>query len=104
MSVKYKELEISDRIMSVVDRGLTGVEKTGVTEDNVTLLEKLTKIYTMLMSSTRENIKHKVFSQMSDIHDLDGLAEDLQDSGDDSNEDAEATDDITDPFKNPDGD
>lgn len=85
MSVKYKELEISDRIMSVVDRGVTEVEKKLVIEDaDLVRLEKLTKVYTMLMSSTRENIKHKIYSNI-DLNDLEELTDDLNgpDDGDD---------------------
>ncbi len=82
MEVKYKELQISDRIMDVVERALVMVEQAApLKEADLGRLEKLTKVYTMLMSSTRENVKHNLFSKISDFAEI---PEDSTDSSDET--------------------
>lgn len=86
MKVKFIELELADRIMSQVFRGLKRIEeKVELQEADMGKLERLTKVYTMLMSNTRENIKHKLYSHV-DASEL-GDAEELQDAEDQSDED-----------------
>lgn len=86
MSVKYKELEIADRIMAVVDTSLKSIETGKIDAEELVRLEKLTKVYTMLMTNTRENIKHKVFANVSN------LPQELTESNDGADDDGNEPD------------
>jgi hypothetical protein len=67
MQVKLNELQISDDIMDVVRREVKRLtEAESLSTDQIMKLEKLTRVYGLLMASLRENIKQKLFGAVSD--------------------------------------
>lgn len=82
--IKFKELVISDRIMTIVEREIGKLE-SGMRDTDFMKLEKLAKVYQILMANHRENIKHGVFGKLD--------TKELQDAvdGGDSSSDADDT-------------
>lgn len=65
MQVKIAELEVSDNIMEIVQKEVKKIQNEAApTFDQINRLEKLTKIYGVLMASTRENIKHGLYAHL----------------------------------------
>lgn len=72
---KYLEQEIADDIKDILRREVTKLKNKEKLEGNdPTNLEKYTKIYSILMGSHREDVKHGIFGQMSE-EDLEKLLE-----------------------------
>lgn len=68
LKVKLSELQISDDVMGIVRREVDRLNRIeeALSTDQLMKLEKLTKVYGLLMSSLRENIKNKLFGSLSD--------------------------------------
>jgi len=81
--VKIRDFRISDDIMEVVDREVVRIKALKVlSNDELAKLEKITKVYGLLMSSLRENVKHNLFGRLGGeaLGDL-GAAEEELDEG-----------------------
>lgn len=88
--IKFKELDIADRMMDIVDKEIARIQQETEPDDrSIIRLEKLAKVYATLMANQRENMKHGVFGKLSD--------DDLQhavDSEDAGSDDEDASDDV----------
>jgi hypothetical protein len=90
MEVKFEELQVSDDIMDIVARGVAKIKGLpSPSMDDIVRLEKLTKIYALLMSSLRENIKHNIFSKLENFEHVKDSVEDADDADDAGGELAE---------------
>lgn len=65
-SDKLIELELADEIKYIARREILALKNTGspLGKDEIAALERLTKVYTMLMSDHRENLKAGVFDDI----------------------------------------
>jgi phage terminase small subunit len=67
MSNKFMEQAIAEDIKEIVRREVALLKDKGQLDGNDAVkLEKYAKIYSTLMSSHREDLKHGVFGNMSD--------------------------------------
>lgn len=84
--LKFKDVKISEDIMTIVAGEVERIKGLGIGIEagDLIRLEKATKIYALLMSSTRENIKSGAFGKMS-LEELEKLDTHL-DGSDDSDE------------------
>ena len=73
---KFIEQELSEDLKGLLRRGIT--ELQGVSGEfesaDVVKLEKLTRIYSILMADLRETVKHGLFSALDDSE-LDDLSQ-----------------------------
>ncbi len=73
---KFIEQETPEEIHTIVRREVTRLSaKPSLENNDVAVLEKLAKIYAVLMSSYREDIKHGIFGKLTDeqLKELEGL-------------------------------
>lgn len=79
--VKVRDFRISDDIMEVVDREVMRIKALKVlSADELAKLEKITKVYGLLMSSLRENVKHNLFGRLGGEVLVDVAEEELDES------------------------
>lgn len=80
MTNKIVEQEIAEDLRGLLKRGiaeLKGISKSDPFETSeMVKLEKLTRIYSILMADTRETVKHGLLAGLSD-EEIDELAEEL---------------------------
>lgn len=88
MTVKIKDLQISDDALDVVYREVRRIAALQAPDEReIAKLEKLVKTYAVLMASMRENIKQGIFGKLS-AEELD-QAVDSADDGDETADDAD---------------
>lgn len=65
--VKFIEQEIAEDIKSILRTEVNKIKgKEEVQGNDIVILEKLTKIYSIIMADHRENVKHGVYGDMED--------------------------------------
>jgi phage terminase small subunit len=83
---KFIEQETPEDIHEIVRREVTRLKNKPSLENNdVAVLEKLSKIYSVLMASYREDLKHGIFGKLSE----DQLKELVGEDSEETNEDEE---------------
>lgn len=70
--MKLLDMQVSDDILQIVNEEVTRIKAAGAnrTERDALILEKMTKIFSMIQANTRESMKAGAFGNMSDA-DLD---------------------------------
>lgn len=86
MSVKIRDFVVAENIMTIVDREVSRILSLVDPDDrDIARLERMAKTYSVLMASTRENIKHGLYGNLSgaDLGDevFDGTEEAPEDAG-----------------------
>jgi len=75
MSGKFIEQEISDDLKRLLKRGIEELDGTeGFDASDIVKLEKLTRVYSILMADLRETVKHGLLTSLDDSE-LEDLAE-----------------------------
>jgi hypothetical protein len=82
--VQIRDLQVGEDIMDIVEAEVRGLKGRPLELPEVVKLEKLSKVYSLLMSSLRENVKHNVFGKLD-------FTEELKDADDDTDQDADDT-------------
>ena len=79
-SFKIRDLQVGEDIMDIVQDEVKALKKAPMDLPAIVRLEKLAKVYSLLMSSLRENVKHNVFGRLE-------LPEELENADDDTDND-----------------
>lgn len=86
--VKIRDLQVGEDIMDIVEAEVVAIKLSKTrSAEQLMKLEKLSKVYGLLMSSLRENIKHNIFSKLQLDETDSGVA--AADDSDDPSEDLE---------------
>lgn len=66
--MKLLDIQVSDDILQIVNEEVTRIKEAGAnrTERDALILEKMTKIYSLIQANVRENVKAGMFGNMSD--------------------------------------
>lgn len=66
--MKLLDIQVSDDILQIVNEEVTRIKAAGAnrTERDALILEKMTKIYSLIQANVRENVKAGMFGSMSD--------------------------------------
>lgn len=75
MSQKIREIQIADDIIAIVEQEVGRIKaKRGRDPTDLIALEKLSKVYSIIASSNREDLKYGVLGRLSDkeLEDLEG--------------------------------
>lgn len=66
--MKLLDVQVSDDILQIVNEEVTRIKAAGAnrTERDALILEKMTKIYSLIQANVRENVKAGMFGNMSD--------------------------------------
>lgn len=88
--IKVKDLEVADDILAIVAEEVTRIRLKGDERDagDVMKLEKLSRVYSILMASARENLKGGVYGKLS-LEELEKLDAQLGESSGSSDPDEE---------------
>lgn len=66
--MKLLDIQVSDDILQIVNEEVTRIKAAGTnrTERDALILEKMTKIFSLIQANVRENMKAGMFGSMSD--------------------------------------
>lgn len=86
--IKVKDLLVSDDILAIVAEEVKGIKSMGDGREigEIIKLERLAKIYSVLMSSARENTKSGIYGKLT-TEELEQLDKELSNTDDSSEPD-----------------